>query len=1151
MRGSHARAPEGDEERKRDLPRGGPVIRPGPPKGWARTTIGAITRLRRERIEAREARGRAYVGLEHVQRDTGRLLSFGDSDVRSAKAVFETGDVLFARLRPNLNKVWRASTDGVCSTEFIVLRQLRGVDPDFLAFRLLADDVVAFTTSAASSTLYPRVSYETLSTFELNLPPIAEQVRVALRIRSSLDQLAEAHTDLLDARTRSEAYRQSLLHRAFSGDLTADWRAANPSVAHPETRFLEIQKLHVAEMARRADGRGREASGRPVSDAANVSYTKQNSAYSSEPDTWLWLPWREIGFEQNGRAFPSGQYADEGVRLLRPGNLAPDGTVVWSAAATKHLPEAIAARNPDLRIGPGELVMNLTAQSLKDDFLGRVCMTAEGDECILNQRLARIEATGLSARFLFHILRTPQFRRFVEGLPTGSLIQHISTKQLADFVLPVPPDAEQYVIADRLDVALAGIGTAERLADGMTERLSVLRRAILARAAAGELVPQVPDEGTAEEALREIVEHTDELEAAATVERRRPRRPGMVKSETTRKSLSEALVGLGPGADARALYEEAGYSPEEVARFYEEILSEPNVLDHFRTLGERGRQPLKTQNLSPVSEPRPQGHRFRLVHLWIDSFKNLRNYSVKFDPNHAIDIILGWNGTGKSNIFEALVVIFRDLLMARGKLPATPFAYSLKYEIGGRAVQISWSPTAPRNLSAGATSVGRASGRMLKISRDEIPLPRFVFGYYSGPTNRLAEHFLPLDREHYHRLVDSASDDPAEMLRLLDERRFFCAGIHHAKYVMLGYFHKEDEQIGRFLRERLRIVGFGAAVFVIRKPDWARPGEDANSFWGATGVVRHFLERLRRIALAPLRVHATIDDGYRQTREEQLHFLIPDAAHLRLLAAEYPDARTFFLALESTDFSRMVREVKVSVLVDGEKHVETPITFREMSEGEQQLLTVLGLLRFTRSHDSLVLLDEPDTHLNPHWSIDYLDLLKRIMDDGGQNLGTSQILMSTHDPLVIVAQEKEQIHLLRRTQPEGRCEWRAATESPRGLGFTGILTSEMFGFGSDLDRPTLDILHAQAMLAGKEDLSVQEKEDLKRVTAEVESLGFRAASSDPYYRAFLQGLARRPRAVALLQQQFLNDSDMEELAAETDRILAELAAEDAEEAARP
>jgi predicted ATPase len=518
------------------------------------------------------------------------------------------------------------------------------------------------------------------------------------------------------------------------------------------------------------------------------------------------------------------------------------------------------------------------------------------------------------------------------------------------------------------------------------------------------------------------------------------------------RSLEQHLERLGHETDARAVFDAAGYRSEQVADFYDAIQRSAASLAHFARLSDERRGQLGYRSIPSTLQSRTSSYRFRLLRLWIDEFKNLRNYEIRFEPDHPIDIVLGWNGTGKSNLFEALVIIFRDLYIAkeRRKTPDTPFRYKIDYEIEGRLVRVNWasSAAAPRRLMMSATAPG-SQEKFSSLKREHLPLPRFVFGYYSGPTNRLAEHFLPLQREHYYRLVNSGSDDPETMLQLLEDRRFFCAETHHAKYVMLGFFYKTDAEISHFLHERLRIIGFESALFVFRKPGWARPGEDETTFWGASGVVRHFLERLQRIAVAPMKVSQIVDDGYRQTREDHLYFLIPDAARLQMLAAEYPDARSFFLALESTDFSRLVHDVKVSVRVRGEDATDVPITFREMSEGEQQLLTVLGLLRFTKSHDSLILLDEPDTHLNPYWAIDYLRLLSAVMSDGSSTASeqrTSQILMSTHDPLVIVSLVKEQIHLLKRDPSSGRCEWEPASEDPKGLGFTGFLLAKCSAF---------------------------------------------------------------------------------------------------------
>jgi len=428
-------------------------------------------------------------------------------------------------------------------------------------------------------------------------------------------------------------------------------------------------------------------------------------------------------------------------------------------------------------------------------------------------------------------------------------------------------------------------------------------------------------------------------------------------------------------------------------------------------------------------------------------------------------------------------------------------------------------------------------------------LPRFIFAYYSGPTNRLADLFQPMKQAHYDRLREATSDDSKTLTFLLEQRRFFCAETHHAKYVLLAFSYKEDLEIKKFLKNRLRIINFESALFIIRKPRWAKPGAKEEDFWGATGIMRRVMERLRRFAVAPMIAKQTVNDGYRSTTEDHYYFFLPDQESLYAFAAEYENARAFFLALESTDFSELIYDLKIQVRIQTADMEQTLITFHQLSEGEQQLLMVLGLLRFTKSHQSLVLLDEPDTHLNPHWGVDYLKDLKRVMSENAQESPeqqSSQILMATHDPLVIAGLVKEQIHLLKRDTESLRCYWEQPSIDPRGLGFTGILTSEMFGFRSDLDTHTLEILDKQVDLAGKEKLSKQEAKQLESITQQVENLGFKSASSDPYYQAFIKAIVRRQEVRKLFIKPFLTKSDLDVLKRETDEILTEIEAEEAE-----
>jgi hypothetical protein len=156
--------------------------------------------------------------------------------------------------------------------------------------------------------------------------------------------------------------------------------------------------------------------------------------------------------------------------------------------------------------------------------------------------------------------------------------------------------------------------------------------------------------------------------------------------------------------------------------------------------------------------------------------------------------------------------------------------------------------------------------------------------------------------------------------------------------------------------------------------------------------------------------------------------------------------------------------------------------------------------------------------------------------DESREQQTSQILMATHDPLVIASLIKEQIHLLKRDTRTGACKWEPASVNPRGLGFTGILTSEMFGFRSDLDPETLADLDNRVRLIAKEAaLSAQEKQELENIDKRLVDAGFSKAFSDPYYAAFVRAWGRR-HSELMAGQQFVTAEKRQEI----DRIAGEV-----------
>jgi len=510
-------------------------------------------------------------------------------------------------------------------------------------------------------------------------------------------------------------------------------------------------------------------------------------------------------------------------------------------------------------------------------------------------------------------------------------------------------------------------------------------------------------------------------------------------------------------------------------------------------------------------------------------FKNLKNVTIDFDQDHWVTVVIGWNGTGKSNVLEALAIIFRDLI-AQERKPA--FAFQLAYRMGSgenlRHIHIDADPDRDKELftiHVASDAEARGEGTLIPLMDGEEPvsalrgksikltaflnadseyLPRYVFSYYSGESPRMNEVFLPYLEKYDSKLRNG--EDPGL-------KRLFYAMPVHSQFVLLAFMIKQSTEVRELLERDMGInpdEGIESVLFVLKQPGWSkRRGKktvDATGderFWGAKGVVQNFLSRLQSISLAPIKVKR--DKKITLWNEEKTEFqylYVKDIDALRELVGEQQPAQ-FFRDLESTYVSELIEEVRIRVRL---KKNDGSVTFRELSEGEQQLLTVLGLLRFTAEDESLFLLDEPDTHLNPRWSVDYISYLKKFIASGTRQEETSHILLTTHNPLAIAELDREQVQILRMTKIEEQRQIVACYPemAPRGMGYAAIVTSDMFGIASSLDLPTQELLEKQRAFAAKDTLLQAEQLELDSINTQLDRLGFRFFHPDDEYSRYLR-----------------------------------------------
>lgn len=411
------------------------------------------------------------------------------------------GDFLFSRANTielvGACVIAKRVTKKIMLSDKILRFHFKDVEPSWVLYFLRSErgrrQIEALATGNQES--MRNIGQDRIRSIVLPRPPAEEQRAVLAELEKQLTRVEAGGAALERVQANLKRYRASVLKAACEGRLVP----TEAELARRESRDYEPASVLLQRILKdrrrlweESELAKLKAKGKPPKDDRWKGKYRgpdapDTSGSGPVPPGWCWVSFAQVAFSQNGRGFPSGEYTTDGVKLLRPGNLHPSGRVEWTDRNTRCMPHAWEKSASDLLVGPGEIVMNLTAQSLKDEFLGRVCLTGPGEHCLLNQRLARLTCVTVDPQYMLYLLKSWRFRRFVDGLNTGSLIQHMFTSQLDDFLFPLPPLAEQARIVKAIESRLSQCEALSQTAETNRERAQTLRQAILAAAFAGTL----------------------------------------------------------------------------------------------------------------------------------------------------------------------------------------------------------------------------------------------------------------------------------------------------------------------------------------------------------------------------------------------------------------------------------------------------------------------------------------------------------------------------------------------------------------------------------------------------------------------------------------------------------------------------------------
>ena len=320
----------------------------------------------------------------------------------------------------------------------------------------------------------PNISQALLKDYPCPVAPAVDQQKIVARIDALFSEIDEGVAALAEARAGVEVYRKALLKAAVTGELTADWRAANP----PEETGEQLLGCILADRRARWHADPKNARKRYTEPAG-----PDTEGLPELPEGWTWASIQQLCDPNRAVAYgvlQPGPHQPDGVPLVRVTDVV-DGRVIQ--ADLKRVAASVAAKFPRTVLRGGEVLLTVVGT------IGRTAMVpAELAGANVARAVAVLPTVGCDPRWIELVLRYEPNRLALEGVSHEVARKTLNLEDVRPFAIPVPPTNETAVLVERLSDLLDDARQQATAVEAQRLGASTLRQSILAAAFRGELL---------------------------------------------------------------------------------------------------------------------------------------------------------------------------------------------------------------------------------------------------------------------------------------------------------------------------------------------------------------------------------------------------------------------------------------------------------------------------------------------------------------------------------------------------------------------------------------------------------------------------------------------------------------------------------------
>ena len=333
--------------------------------------------------------------------------------------------------------------------------------------------------------------------------------------------------------------------------------------------------------------------------------------------------------------------------------------------------------------------------------------------------------------------------------------------------------------------------------------------------------------------------------------------------------------------------------------------------------------------------------------------KAFKNLDVSLENNTSgVMAFIGNNGSGKSNLLEAISAIFKHLYDKKEK--DIPFNFSLTYTIGSSEDIV--------KITKKGSSVTTEINSQSKSDPYNY-LPKQIVAIYSGEEDRLwKKYYLPTYQEYIAKIGVETYNNMPKMLYI---NKFYW----HISLLclLLNQFNNSEDT---FCSEILGVENTNSIKFSFNKANYKKYKDS---------IVKQFISKI---------------DKKQEYTLEELRTIIEQEGYTLIDVYKF-----FYIAFTPAD-QKMLQDIVI-------KYNNENLEIEDFSEGEKKMILIKAALEFAAQEDSLFILDEPDAHIHLSNKMQ----IKKVFEEYEQN---RQVIITTHSPTLTDCLDNESIYMLDR-----------------------------------------------------------------------------------------------------------------------------------------